>query len=425
MPSALRIFSPRHAALLLALQMLFSPDAATSFELTPAAPMESTDPLQIVVSLNEQSLTVFQGDTAIRQSHISSGKPGHETPTGIFSILSKAKYHRSNIYSNAPMPWMQRLTWTGIALHESNSVPDYPASHGCVRMPGAFAKELFSMTQRGVHVVITGAPQTPQPISSEVLPNPAAREYSPQMDHWRLAMEHGRRFVTNPARFVSTASMLKPVAGKLSLAVASGKPLRVLITRRDRQHVTADVQLLLAKSGYDAGPIDGLFGRATSAAVLQFQRDRGLRTTGTITPEFTKALWAEHGRSAPASGHIYVRQDFKPVYEAAIAIDEPETPLGTHLFTTHNFDATDRSTGWLSLTLENQLPELTRALFNIDSSASHEVSAEAALARIHIPEAVMRKLSQMLTPGSSISISDTGLGPYTGWNTDFVVATRI
>lgn len=425
MPSALHFVSLRLALLLVASQFLGSPNAMSAELTASPTPVDGADPLQIVVSLNEQSLTVFQGATAIRQSHISSGKPGHDTPTGIFSILSKAKYHRSNIYSNAPMPWMQRLTWTGIALHESNSVPDYPASHGCVRMPAAFAKELFSMTQRGVHVVITGAAQTPQPISSDTLPNPAAREYSPEMDHWRLAMEHGRQFVTNPARFVSTASMLKPVAGKLSLSTATGKPLRVLITRRDRQHVTADVQLLLAKSGYDAGPVDGLFGRATSAAVLQFQRDRGLRTTGTITPEFTKALWAEHGRSQPATGHIYVRQDFQPVFEAAISIDEPEEPLGTHLFTATEFDAANGKTGWLALTLENQLPELTRALFNIDSNASHEVSAAQALSRIHIPEPVMRKLSQMLTPGSSISISDTGLGPYTGWNTDFVVATRI
>lgn len=424
MSPALRILSPRYLLLLLAWQFIGSTSAAVASELATSA-AESNDPLQIVVSLNEQSLTVFQGVTAIRQSRISSGKPGHETPTGIFSILSKAKFHRSNIYSNAPMPWMQRLTWTGIALHESASVPDYPASHGCVRMPKGFAEELYSMTRRGAHVVITGAPQAPQPISSVVLPDPVARDYSPEMDHWRLAIEHGRRFATNPARFVSTAEMLKPVAGKLSLGNASGKPLRVLITRRDRRQVTADVQFLLAKSGYDAGPVDGLFGRATSAAVLQFQKDRGLRTTGTITPDFNKALWAEHGRSAPATGHIYVRQDFQPVFEAAISIDDPETPLGTHLFTANNFDAAAGKTDWLAMTLENQLPELTRALFNIDSSAPHDVGAAEALARIHIPEAVMKKLSQMLTDGSSISISDTGLGPYTGWNTDFVVATRI
>ncbi len=91
--------------------------------------------LQIVVSRDLQSLKVYDGDKVVASSKVSTGKPGHETPTGIFSVLEKRKFHRSNKYSDAPMPWMQRITWSGVALHESNSVPNYPASHGCVRLP--------------------------------------------------------------------------------------------------------------------------------------------------------------------------------------------------------------------------------------------------------------------------------------------------
>ena len=80
----------------------------------------------------EQTLTVYDGDQVIATSKVSTGKAGHTTPSGVFSILEKRKYHESNLYSNAPMPWMQRITWSGVALHESNSVPNYPASHGCV-----------------------------------------------------------------------------------------------------------------------------------------------------------------------------------------------------------------------------------------------------------------------------------------------------
>ncbi len=130
--------------------------------------------LQIIVSKDTQSLAVYDGDKVIATSKVSTGKEGHDTPTGIFSILEKQKFHRSNIYSNAPMPWMQRLTWSGIALHESDSVPRRPASHGCVRLPGAFARELYGMTERGVHVIIADAAVEPRVISHPDLFQPPA-----------------------------------------------------------------------------------------------------------------------------------------------------------------------------------------------------------------------------------------------------------
>ena len=130
------------------------------------------DPLQIVVSLNEQNLRVFRGLEQIAYSNISSGKDGNSTPTGIFSVLQKRRYHRSNIYSNAPMPFMQRLTWSGIALHASNHVPDYPASHGCVRLPHRFAGELFGYDTMGAHVIIEQEAELPRVISHSLLFQP-------------------------------------------------------------------------------------------------------------------------------------------------------------------------------------------------------------------------------------------------------------
>src|ERR1700712_1252196 len=133
-----------------------------------------TRTLQIVVSTDRQSLAVYDGDQVVATSKVSTGKQGHSTPNGIFSILEKERYHASNIYSNSPMPFMQRLTWSGIALHESGSVPNYPASHGCVRMPKAFAKKLYQMTQPGVHVVIADEALVPQPIEHATLFHPLA-----------------------------------------------------------------------------------------------------------------------------------------------------------------------------------------------------------------------------------------------------------
>lgn len=111
-------------------------------------------PPTVLVSLRKQRLRVFDGTREITSSRISSGKPGFATPTGVFSILEKKVYHESNIYDGAPMPFMQRVTWSGIALH-AGVVPGYPASHGCVRLPHAFSKTLFQLTSVGARVIIT------------------------------------------------------------------------------------------------------------------------------------------------------------------------------------------------------------------------------------------------------------------------------
>ena len=110
-------------------------------------------PMVAVVSIPEQRIHVYRNGVRIGLSTVSTGKPGHETPTGTFTILQKKRMHRSNLYDDAPMPFMQRLTWDGIALH-AGRVRDEPASHGCVRLPRAFAEHLFEATDKGMTVVI-------------------------------------------------------------------------------------------------------------------------------------------------------------------------------------------------------------------------------------------------------------------------------
>ena len=115
--------------------------------------------VEIVVSLPQQLAYVYRGGTLIGVSTVSTGKPGKETPTGTFPILQKNRDHRSNIYDNAPMPYMQRLTWDGIALH-GGAIPGRPASNGCVRLPLAFARHLFGVTRLGATVRIVDTPVT-------------------------------------------------------------------------------------------------------------------------------------------------------------------------------------------------------------------------------------------------------------------------
>ena len=108
-------------------------------------------PLYLIISIERQMIHVYDGDRLIAMASVSTGTHGHRTPTGEFPILQKRQWHRSNLYSNAPMPFMQRLTWDGIALHAGHN-PGYPASHGCIRLPHAFARQLFALTQIGTLV---------------------------------------------------------------------------------------------------------------------------------------------------------------------------------------------------------------------------------------------------------------------------------
>jgi hypothetical protein len=110
--------------------------------------------VDMVVSIPLQRAFVYRGRVLIGVTTVSTGKPGHTTPVGSFGVLQKRRQHRSNLYNNAPMPFMQRLTWDGIALH-AGEIPGRPASHGCVRLPLAFAKLLFEATRVGasVHIV--------------------------------------------------------------------------------------------------------------------------------------------------------------------------------------------------------------------------------------------------------------------------------
>jgi hypothetical protein len=118
--------------------------------------------VSIIVSVPLQIAYVYRANALIGVSTVSTGKPGHDTPTGTFNILEKQLKHRSTLYNDAPMPFMQRLTWDGVALHAGN-IPGYPASHGCIRLPAAFAELLFNATRLGVSVTITDeAPSSAQ-----------------------------------------------------------------------------------------------------------------------------------------------------------------------------------------------------------------------------------------------------------------------
>lgn len=122
------------------------------FVWTPAA--DGPGRVSVLISIPDQRAYVFRGQQLVAASSVSTGSDDRPTPTGTFTILQKKAQHRSNLYDDAPMPFMQRLTWDGVALHAGRN-PGFPASHGCIRLPTAFAKKLFGATQLGATVEVT------------------------------------------------------------------------------------------------------------------------------------------------------------------------------------------------------------------------------------------------------------------------------
>ena len=144
-------------------------------------------PLHIIVSIAKQRATLFSNGVRIAEAPISTGVPGHPTPMGVFSVISKSRYHSSNIYSGAPMPYMQRITWSGIALHQG-PLPGFPASHGCIRLPEAFAVKLWAISKVGARVIVTRDETVPFKIENARLFVPKKPE-----ENRPLSRKHPRR----------------------------------------------------------------------------------------------------------------------------------------------------------------------------------------------------------------------------------------
>lgn len=398
---------------------------AFSLTLLASTALAADGPLQIFVSKADQSLTVYDGDRVLATSKVSTGKPGHTTPSGIFSILEKRKYHESNLYSNAPMPFMQRLTWSGIALHEGK-VPNHPASHGCVRLPNGFAKTLFSMTERGAHVIITDDPVTPRPVTHATLFIP------------RLPVDDGGLLSDVELRPSRVEAALKPVevamnsvpprsGAETKLVIEEPPPLRILITRRTQRDLAMDVQRLLNTLGFAAGSADGLLGSQTISAIKAFKEKNAIAKDGEILSKpFLSALYSQAGEDHPPMGQLMIRQKFSPLFSAPVDIREPEKALGTHFIEATSVDRFKRRAEWRGVTLDDHLPETTQKRLGITVPADDPTvfTAEAALSRVVIPDELRARIETMLSEGSSITISDSGTGPETGDGTDFITVTK-
>ena len=199
-------------------------------------------PLLLLVSLKKQRIRAFDVTGELNSSRISSGRSGFDTPTGVFSVLEKKEYHESNIYEGAPMPFMQRLTWSGIALH-AGVVPGYRASHGCIRLPASFAKSLFGVTNIGTRIIVTNDETDPIPFDHKTLFKPLPAETpAPYVD--QIASNEPTKIASTDTSALSEIPQFLGVTAAMAAAEATGDQHAFAHTGKPRSRAEADQQFI-------------------------------------------------------------------------------------------------------------------------------------------------------------------------------------
>jgi hypothetical protein len=318
-------------------------------------------PLHIIVTTAKQRVSVYANGTLVGRAPVSTGMPDHPTPMGIFTVISKSRWHVSNIYSGAPMPYMQRITWSGIALH-AGKLPGYPASHGCIRLPEHFATRLWALSKIGARVIIARDEVAPVAIAHPRLPVPKKPE-------------------NKPADALVAAA--PAAAGKIEL-VASVE--------------TAN------KVGDGINEISAIK-PASPENIVQV-----------IPPQRQGPVQVFVSRK---QGKVFVRQDFKPIFEAPVTIAEPDRPLGTHVFTAMQTQEDGAAMQWTAITIPSGY---ARARDTAVMTAAP--TAAAALDRIEMPQEAIDRIAGLLAVGSALIVSDNALSDETGLETDFIVLTK-
>lgn len=196
-------------------------------------------PLQIIISIADQRVSLFDNGALIAFSSVSTGREGHPTPLGVFSVISKQRWHRSNIYSAAPMPYMQRITWSGIALH-AGVVPGHPASHGCIRLENNFAVRLWHLTKRGTRVIIAHGDVQPVEITNPHLFQPKAAFGSSEFQSATVgAAAATQGILVSNAETREAANLQVPGSAPAARAPKKIVPISIFVSRKLSKAVRA------------------------------------------------------------------------------------------------------------------------------------------------------------------------------------------
>lgn len=536
-----------------------SPKSEVAEKETGAKPQ---GPLIISVSIERQKVRIYDANGFFAESPVSTGMAGHSTPMGVFSIIQKHKFHHSNIYSGAPMPYMQRITWSGVAMH-AGVLPGYPASHGCIRMPMAFAMKMWNWTKMGARVVVTPGEMTPASFShpllvtQKIVPQPpvaaeevkapfgvksdkgadagaptnsaksetnlelrstvghaetpaslrdqthtadasaampaasasatmsdAAGARASSSDVATTPSDDASKTEANPetAKSDDTKPEMEAAPAKSVEATASDeKPAEVksVETEKATSEATAPAQanadpMETAKTEVSASESVRVEAKAAEtkpeakseaakldapkietpkaaeksaepvkaadapAAAPDAKKDTA-RLPGLAKPELPKRTGQIAVFISRKDSKLYVRQEFKPLFDAPVTIAPSDRPLGTHVFTVET-DKTDANVlRWSVVTLpvtarnaarndDDDRPSRRRRMAGAPAETKPQPMPDSpaeALDRITIPPDTMARITEALTTGASIIVSDQGINQgETGEGTDFIVSLR-
>jgi hypothetical protein len=379
-------------------------DAAAAQKARPAQPTEATAPRQAgetimaIVSIKSQKVTIYDADGWVLSAPVSTGTKGRETPAGVFAVVEKNKDHRSNMYDDAWMPHMLRITWNGIALH-GGPLPGYAASHGCVRMPFGFAEKLFDKMRMNTRIIISPNDAEPVEFSHPALfaPNPEALAAA------RTRAESLAREADEAAKMAKQA---KKAAAKSQTASLS--KLEQANTRAQAELKAAEKRLTTAKTDQAKAKAEDQQQKAAArAAELRTQLD-----AAKAAREAKLALVPVSVFISRATQKLYVRRNTQErlpdagelfdAIELPVTIRDPGQPIGTHVITA--VASADGGLRWTAVT--------------VDGAGD----AKDALDRITIPQEVIDRIGPTALPRSSIIISDEPLHRETNYRTEFVIA---
>jgi hypothetical protein len=450
-------------------------------------------PLEIFVSIEQQKLHLYSDGVLVATEPVATGVPGHLTPLGVFSVIERDRYHHSNLYSNAPMPYMERITWSGVALHEGPGV-GRQASHGCIRMPQAFAAKLWMLPTMGMRVIIARQELRPMPFTDshlfvhKELPPTAALPHGVETAQ---QVAPGTKSDAEPSAAApaggagAKAAAPDPVkAGAAAPDAAPSAPPDLRLNPAPAAAATPRPAAADKPAAKDAAaPVQPAAAAPDKAAQTPAPASPPVPAAATASPQPTPATPPVPGAAANAptaadmtapiaidnvpipltkpaqiakgsdgpiaifvsrkAGRIYVRQNFAPLFDAPVTIEHPEQALGTHVYTAMDYLPDHSAFRWTVVTLptatasrkverwkyvkdawgRRRRVRVEERVAEPENSQPAAIPAEA-LARIQIPQDVIGQISQLMVPGSSLVVSDQGLGSETGVHTDFIVVTR-
>ena len=409
--------------------------------------------LHVVVSIDRQRATLFANGAPVASTPVSTGTKSNPTPMGVFSVIQKNRHHVSNLY-NAAMPYMQRITWSGSAMHQG-PLPGYPASHGCIRLTTQFAATLWKATKMGTRVIVTKPEVAPVEIQHARLfgPKPKVTAELPVPKRIRTAeasdvapgavVQDGTLEVIRAA--AETAPAVVPEQLPPGEAIVAAPPAKAAVAPEPTE-ITSSTPALRPSVP------------TTPAAAENPKVEQAPKTAAATTPAASTAdeRWmateAAAGardierRTSPVSvfvsrkdSRLYVRQGMEAVFDAPVTIRNPRQPIGTHVYTAMEVK-NETAMRWSSITIPSGFARDPNAVTTkrgkngklltvhppkpeVDLSQPPS-NASAALDRLDLPADAVEKITAMMIPGSSLIMSDNGISHETGQYTDFIILTR-